>query len=211
MSNMPAVIVRKGGFLSALFHGLFGFLTVVVICASGLGVYALHIADDKVVSLFALTGDVVSGLPEWQRNLPALLADALDARRAPDYRSQIDVSVRTVPHPNDRARDLTIIEVTNKGSETVTVLALNVVLEGANGVPLREFRTYAATPLALDEDEWRGPLLPGSTRKFAPCGHVYERGLQPTVEVAELIVWNGPRAVDAAEVEAAEAAEGRQR
>jgi hypothetical protein len=197
MSGVPTVIVRKGGFLSALFHGVFGFLTAVVVCVSVLGFYALHVVNSKASDLVALTGEVVSGLPEWQKNLPPLLGDAFDSRRAVDYRDQIDVSVRTATSPSHSGREVAVIEVTNNGSETVTVLALNVVLEDQNGVPLQEFRTYAATPLAFNEDDWRGPLLPGSTRKFARpcCGPV--RGLKATVDVAELRVWSGPRSAQA--------------
>jgi hypothetical protein len=197
MSNMPTVIVRKGGFLSALFHGLFGFLIVVVLCASALGFYALRMVDGRVSDAFAIAGQWVSDLPEWQQNLPPMLFETLDSRRAVDYRDRIDVSVRTATSPRQSNREVTVIEVTNNGSETVTVLALNVVLEDGNGVPVQEFRTYAATPLAINEDDWRGPLLPGSTRKFVKpcCGH--ERGLKATVDVAELRVWNGPHSAQA--------------
>lgn len=192
MSTMPAVIVRKGGFLAPLFYGLFGFLSAVVVCATLLGVYGLHIADSTADGLFAIGGQVVSGLPQWQRSLPPMLAEVLDDRRAPDYREQIDVAVQTVPPRDTRGRALTLIEVTNNGEETVTVLALNVVLEDENGVPVQESRSYAATPIVVDEDDWRGPLLPGSTRKFTQCCYHGTR-LRPTVEVAELRIWNGPR------------------
>lgn len=197
MSNMPAVIVRKGGFLTALFHGVFGFLTVVVICATGLGIYGLHTADGTVGSLLSLTGNVVSGLPDWLQNLPPLLSESLDDHRAPDYRDQIEVSVRTVPSPGDSHRELALIEVENNGPETITVLALTVVLEDENGVPACETRTYAATPFALDEDEWRGPLLPGSKRRFMVGRYGHDDNLSATVEVAELRVWNGPRPAEA--------------
>ncbi|MFQ5806895.1 MAG: hypothetical protein ACE5I3_10640 [Phycisphaerae bacterium] len=197
MSNVPAVIVKKGGSLSALCHGLFGFCTVVVICASGLGIYALHVVNSKVGDAFAITGEWVSSMPEWQQNLPPMLAETLNSRRAVDYLAQVDVLARAVRSAREPGRDLTMIEVVNNGSETITVLALNVVLEDEDGVPVREFRTYAATPLAFDEGEWRGPLLPGSTRKFTRCCYRHERGLKPTVEVAELRIWNGPQAAAA--------------
>jgi hypothetical protein len=205
MSTMPAVIVKKGGAFSALFHGLFGFLTAIVVCAAGLGFYALHIADDTVGGLFTLTGNVASSLPQWKQALPPALAEALDDRRAPDYRDQIDVSVRAVPDPEHGSRELAVITVANNGLETITILALNVLLEDGNGVPREEFRTYAATPLTIDEGDWRGPLLPGSTRKFSVCRWGERaRGLQPTVEVTELRLWNGPQADQEGEDDAAE-------
>jgi hypothetical protein len=158
-----------------------------------LGIYGLHTADGTVGSVLSLTGNVVSGLPEWLQNLPPLLSETLDDRRAPDYRDQIEVSVETKPSPRDSRRDLAVIEVENNGPETVTVLALTVVLEDEDGIPACETRTYAATPFALDEDEWRGPLLPGSKRRFTVCRYGHDDDLSATVEVAELRVWNGPR------------------
>jgi hypothetical protein len=199
MSTMPAVIVRKGGFLSSLFSGLFGFLIAVVVCASGLGFYALHMVDSKVDGLFTITRDVISGLPEWQRNLPPLVAEMLDDRRAPDYRDDVEITVQMAPSPDDSTREVTVVRVANNGSETITVLALNVVLENANGVPVSERRVYAATPITVDEDDWRGPLLPGESRRFVVGCHGRCRvdqigGLEASVGVSELRIWNGPHA-----------------
>jgi hypothetical protein len=194
MNAVPTVIVRKGGFLSALFHGLFGFLTALVICASGLGVYALHVADGKIAGFLSITREVVAGLPQWQQNLPPLLAETLDDRRAPEYRGQVDISVEKVTSPEGPGVDQTLVEVANRGSETISMLALNIVLEDRNGVPVRERRVYAASPLALDAAEWRGLLFPGDVRRFVVrcCGAA--PGLQPTAQITELRVWNGPRA-----------------
>ena len=202
MSGVPAVIVKKGGFLSALFHGVFGFLTVLVVCASGLGLYALRIADTKVDGLLTMTGNVISGLPEWQKNLPPFLAEMLDDRRAPEYREQVGVSVRTAAAHDRSDRELTVVEVVNQGSEAISMLALNVVLEDKSGVPVHESRVYAATPIAIDEAEWRGPLFPGDTRRFVVCGWGHESGLRPTFQIAELRVWNGPQSDEAIEAEA---------
>jgi hypothetical protein len=196
---MPAVIVRKGGFLSSFFSGLFGFLIAVVVCASGLGFYALHVVDSKVDGLFGITRDVVSGLPEWQRNLPNLLAETLDDRRAPDYREQIAITVRSVQSPKDPAREVAVVSVANNGAETITMLALYVTLANDHGIPVSEARVYAATPIMVAEDEWRGPLLPGESRRFVVPRDTlwygdHPTGLQPTVSVAELRLWNGPQA-----------------
>lgn len=193
MSTMPTVVVRKGGFLSALFHGLFLFLTAVVVCACALGFYALRIVDETAGDLFAVGRNVLSDLPRWQQALPPALAEALNDHRAADYRDQVKVSARLVPSARDVDREFTVIEIANNGPETITVLALNVVYEDEHGVPVRELRTYAATPLACNEGDWRGPLLPGSKRKFAERCWGRDGGSQVTVEVAELRIWNGPQ------------------
>lgn len=198
MSTMPAVVVRKGGFLSSFFNGLFGFLIVIVVCAGGLGFYALRIVDRRVDEVFALPGDVISSLPEWRRKLPSMVAEMLDDRRAPDYREQVAITVETRPSPENSSRAVTVVDVANNGSETITVLALNVTLENAEGVPVSERRVYAATPIAIDEDEWRGPLLPAESRRFVVEHHGRCHGYQPggmdsTIGVAEIRLWNGPQ------------------
>jgi hypothetical protein len=192
MSGAPAVIVKKGGFLSALFHGVFTFLTVTVVCATGLGVYALHIADSKVDGLFTITRDMVSEMPQWRENLPPLLGEVLNDRRAPDYRDQVAISVRPVKSADRWDGEVALVEVCNTGSETISMLALNIVLEDERGVPVREKRAYVATPIACDESEWRGLLFPDSTRSFVVRCFGEAHDLRPTAEIVDLRVWNGP-------------------
>lgn len=199
MSGVPAVIVKKGGFLSSLFTGLFGFLIAVVVCASGLGFYGLHLVDKMAGGLFGVTGDVIAGLPQWQQNLPPLLAESLDDRRAPDYREKIDLTVKSITTAELKNDLTTLVVVTNRGSETVTLLAMNITLENAEGIPFSERRVYAATPITLDDDDWRGPLMPSETRKFLVrhCRDAREgekTNLQASVSIADLRVWNGPSA-----------------
>lgn len=197
MSSMPTVIVKKNGFFSSLFFGLFGFLTVTVFVAGGLGFYALRIADSTTSGVFSLTGDILSGVPNWVENMPPFVSETLDDRRAPDYRDQLDVTVKTVPSPERPSRELAVVEVSNRGSETVSLLALAITLENDDGVPLDERRVYAATPLVIDEDEWRGPLMPGETRRFVASPRGHESSAKATVSVVDLRVWNGPRKHDA--------------
>ena len=196
MSTVPTVVVKKGGFLSALFSGLFGFLIATVVCVCGLGFYALHIANTTAGSLLGLSGSVITSLPQWQDSLPPTLAEILNDRRAPDYRDELEISVRVVPAPEDRSRELMLVNVYNDGSETVTVLALNLSLENEDGVPLVERRVYAATPIAVDDGDWRGPLLPGESRKFAVRLYSYHgmslKDTQAELNVAEIRLWNGP-------------------
>jgi len=199
MSTMPAVIVKKGGFLSALFTGFFSFLVVVVICASGLGFYALHSANNIVEGVFGVTGNVITGIPEWQDKLPPLLAETLDDRRAPDYRGSVEIETRLISLPSERSQFATMIEVSNNGAETITLLSMNVTLENVDGVPLSERRVYAATPITVDQDDWRGPLMASESRKFIV--HHSRRhfsvddvlSLEARISVGDLRLWNGPR------------------
>ncbi len=191
MSGTPAVVVKKGGFFTALFHGVFGLLAVVVLTAGILGFYTLRIADHTSSDLLQLSGKIITDMPNWAGNLPPVLAEALDDHRAPDYRAQLDVEVRLLSATGGGNRRAVVVEVANNGPQTVSVLALNVVVENADGVPIEEHRVYAATPFVIDEDDWRGPLMPGARRKFVAGRREYPPQAGVRAEIAELRIWNG--------------------
>ncbi|HUU97427.1 MAG TPA: hypothetical protein VM487_16955 [Phycisphaerae bacterium] len=210
MSSVPAVIVRKGGFLNGLFYGFFGFLITTVICATGVGIYGMRIADSKVVQVLSTTERLVTGVPDWLdalfEVLPPAMADALHDRRDPDYREHVDVAVRLVPGRDHARYQRAAIEVTNNGTETISLMALRIVIVDEDGVPAYERAAYVATPLTI-EDEWRGPLLPGSTRKFAITVRASESDeYQASYEIAELRVWDPDAASSAPAVPEAPAA-----
>lgn len=194
-ANYPTV-VKRGGFLSAVAHGVFGLLIVVVVCGAGIGMYALHIVDQKAERVLGLGAGVVTSLPEslpqLRASLPPALADAMEDVRDPAYREQVEVTARLSP-PGDRGARFAVIDVTNQGERTITLMALRVVLIDANDVPVRSIVTYAATPLTLD-NEWRGPILPGSQRLCSEPFYAGEDVASAEVEVADLRVWQ-PEAV----------------
>ena len=187
MSNMPQVIVKKGGFLSALCTGFFGFLTTTVVCATGLGVYTIHTFKTTGFDAAGMVGKVVETLPKWREAMPPAISDAFDDRRAPEYRDQLDVTVKLVEFRRNHARAL--IEVTNKGQETVSVLAIRARVLDDRGLPTGSSLEYVVSPLAVNDADWPGPLLPGSTRTLerwidAPQGD------KTATEIVELRVSN---------------------
>jgi len=187
MSSAPAVIVKKGGFLASVAKGVFGSIMVIVICATVLVVYGLRTIDHHVVSI---TQCIASAWPEWQKALPAVLADAVNDRRAPEYGESVSVSARVArAGPDDQP--VLVSEAANKGTQTVSLLALHVVLEDEHSVPMRDFSIFAATPLVVERD-WRGPLLPGKTRQVVErlCG--VKGDVKANVEMTELRVWTPP-------------------
>lgn len=193
MQNAVPVYDKRGGFLSSLARGFFGLLITVVICAAGIGLYGLNIADRRAGDLLELTESVAKVLPEWRESLPPALADAIDDRRAPEYRDQLEVSVRPADRDANDRHERVVVEVANRGDQTVSLLAGRIVLTSEDGTPIREEATYVATPLTI-EDEWRGPLLPGETRRFTVDLHC--RGKQATgasLEITDLRVWRGPQ------------------
>jgi hypothetical protein len=189
MNQSPTVVVRKGGFLSALAIGLFTFLTGAVVCASAVAFYGLHIVDNRSGDVVSTVQTIVAALPEWRRALPPAVSEALQDERDPSYREELTVAARIVPASGRSDASTAIIEVTNNGERTVSLLALRVALEDGSGVPLESFSTYVATPLAIGDDDWRGPLLPGSTRRISEGRWVSGRAARATVEVNELRVW----------------------
>ncbi len=195
MSSGPAVIVNKGGFLSATAKGLFGTIMVVVVCGTALGLYSLRMVDMHITSAInevgTVTEKVLAILPDWQKNAPPQIADALNDRRAIDYRSSLKIAARVTKGDGRRGDSEVVVEVTNTGSEIVTLLPLRVVVENEEGTPVSELSAYAATPIQVC-DEWRGPLLPGSvTRKFVVpmCkSHNAKGDLKASVEITDLRV-----------------------
>jgi hypothetical protein len=188
-------VVRRGGFLTALVHGVFGLLIAVIICGAGVGLYAMNIVDRKADKVLNISGDVLESLPETLpqlvESLPPALADAINDVRDPAYRDKIDLDVRLgAPGGRHGAREV-IIHANNRGDQTVTLLAVRVVLVDENEDPVRAVATYAATPLAI-ENEWRGPLMPGSERICSLHAWHSEGDLSPRVEITDLRVWRGP-------------------
>jgi hypothetical protein len=88
------------------------------------------------------------------------------------------------------------VTIKNKGNELVSLLTVRVAALDARGRALHEWTTTAATPIGF-EHEWRGPLMPGSTRHVVldnGCFHRNELEGAETlvVEIADVRVWTSP-------------------
>lgn len=187
MNSGPAVIVNKAGFLSALARGLFGTIMTVVICGTALGLYSMHMVDKH---FGRLAQQVVDNWPEWQRALPPVLADALNDRRAPEYRESLNIATRYVPDSRDAGRGSLVLNIQNKGAETVSLLTLRLVVEDESDERFCELNTAAATPLSFGDE--RGPLQPGADREIVQKLWHVAGTPKVKVEINELRVWNGP-------------------
>jgi hypothetical protein len=194
MSSSPTVVVKKGGVLTALVSGVFGTLIVCVICGAAVGLYALNMADRKFTDFLGSGKTLLEAVPQLRESL-SVATDMLNDRRMPEYRQQLQTSVEVVKPERSRV-PVAVIEVTNKGPETVTYLTARVVASDQSGTPFREYRTFVATPVSFNQDDWRGPLLPGSTRRYSivlgdcPWG----AGENASLEITDLRVWNQQRA-----------------
>ncbi len=197
MTDRSHIVVRKTGFLTALAYGVFGLLAVIVVCSTVILVYSVNVVDRKADGVLETGRLLITSLPDLQKKLPPALADTLADHRDPEYRRNLDVGVRLAPDLGAGDRSYLTVKVQNNGPETVTLLAAQIRLLDESETVRRDVATYLATPVMIDGD-WRGPLLPGSTRQ---CSfHVRDEcaGLRPVIEIADLRVWSGTHAPDLA-------------
>ncbi|HNY78401.1 MAG: hypothetical protein RBS72_18485 [Sedimentisphaerales bacterium] len=190
------ITVRKHSFLSSAAFGLSAIVITVVVSLTVLVLYGVHLASEKSDQVISLAQGAIHGLPQFRQALPPALSDMLDDRRDPDYCRELGIDARVVTRPGSHGRAQTAVEITNNGTEVVSLLSLRVVLLDENGGLLTESQEWAATPFAADHD-WRGPIMPGSRRRFlCSGGHLYDVGpldeIKAEIEITELRVWNGP-------------------
>jgi hypothetical protein len=192
--SSPSVVVNKGGPITALVKGVFLTLITILICATAIGLFGLRIADrwasQAIPDAVSSVGDILESIPDWQ-NMPPAVADVLNDRRDYGYAENLDVETRLVRGGAHGERGNVIVEITNRGDEVVSLLTMLVTIEDESDQPVLELKFAGATPLQI-EDEWRGPLPPGQTRKFAR--RVYEIAGDASIghSITDLRVWNGP-------------------
>jgi hypothetical protein len=185
MTGGTAVIVKKRGF----FSGLFGLLTAMVVCGTGLGAYGIHLVDHRADDILKGGQQLLASLREW-RDLPPMLAQSMDDSRDPAYLPQV-ATVAKLAQQN--RTPVVVFEVRNTGAKAITYLSARILVEDSGGVPHDEIVTRLASPLALCEDELEGPILPGQTRKFVRAISDFAPGMTANVEISDIRTWNGTR------------------
>jgi hypothetical protein len=198
MNGGPSVIVNKGGFLASLAKGVFGTVMVLLVCGTALGLYGMHVFNSDVHLFTGQVGDIVQGvlarLPDLQKALPPILADACNDRRAIDYRDSVQLTAR-LERARQGGRDgVVVLEVKNNGKEAISLLTARVVVQDESDSPVCELSIVVATPLQI-EDEWRGPLQPGETRIVPRRLTEVVGEVKVSTEVTDLRVFNPPVAV----------------
>jgi hypothetical protein len=200
--NQPSYIMfRKHTFLSSLAMGLSAVVVTLLVTCTVVALYAVHLASEKSERVISLAQDAVRGLPEFTKSLPPALSDMLNDRREPQYCNALTISAKAIPQPGPHKRIRTEIEITNNGDAVVSLLSLRIVILNDREQLLCESQEWAATPVAAD-DGWRGPIMPGSKRRFVsytgcPWGTVTDDALDAQIEVTELRVWNDTKDQDA--------------
>lgn len=197
MSDYPQITYKRHTFLSALAMGLSALAITFIISCTVVIIYGMHFAGDKSEKLVSLVEDAIRGLPALQESLPPVLADILDDRRQPDYCTQLEITAKTTMLPERNGRVRTAVNVVNNGEEVVSLLALRIVILNAHDEILAESNEWAATPFAAEHD-WRGLLMPGSSRHFASShSRVFPvsslNDLKTEVEITDIRIWNGKK------------------
>ena len=164
MGKNAPVVVHRRGFGSSLVLSLFGTFCVLIVCATCVTIYGVKVVNERLDSLIEISPEAITALTNWQQALPPAVNDALNDRRMPEYREKVTVTTKLVRDWKTE-RLVPIVEVSNEGDQIVSLLSLRLQVEDDESMPVEELTVYAATPLAID-GEWRGPLLPGSNRRF---------------------------------------------
>ena len=196
MNDFPQIIYKRHTFLSALAMGVSAIIIAFIVSCTVVIIYGMNFAGDKSEEVVSLVEEAIRGLPQLRESLPPALADILDDRRQPDYSSQLDITANTMLLPADKGTVKTTIEIVNNGKEVVSLLSLRVVVLTSQNEIITESNEWAATPIAAEND-WRGPLMPGSRRYF-----VTSRGglpvfsadeLKTEVEITDIRIWNSEK------------------
>lgn len=200
--NQPSYITfRRHTFLSSLAMTLGAVVVTLLISCTVVALYAVHLASEKSERVITLAQDAVRGLPEFTKSLPPALSDMLDDRREPQYCNELAISAKVVSQPDPHRGLRTEIEITNNGDAVVSLLSLRIIILDDKEQLLCESQEWAATPVAAD-DGWRGPIMPGSRRRFVCHGGCPWEvdpadALNTQVEITELRVWNDTKSQDA--------------
>ncbi len=185
--------------LTALFLGMFGVGAVGIASGTSVVLYTLSVVDGELDTAVALAGQVVGEVSEILGDLPGGLGDLAEFKRSPRYAQQIDVSAQIVAVTGqDRVRP--ILTITNHGEKVISGLAIRVTAMDTRGVPILDWTEVVATPIAIDDDAWRGPMMPGAKRYIALSSYrglsgIVE-GLTTHVEIADVWVWHGQDKVE---------------
>jgi len=204
MAEYPKVVYKKHTFFSALITGFVLLIITLVICVTVLLIYGMHFVGERSEAIITIAENAIHGLPAFQESLPSVLGDMLNDHREPGYRDQLGVTVQPSISPNNRNEIGSAIKVVNNGPEVVTLLSLRIVVLNSKDEILTESNEWVVTPFAI-EDDWPGPLMPGSERYFSTSRRsVYPipsaNEIRAEAEITDIRIWNGRKEIKPSDV-----------
>ncbi|HNQ23621.1 MAG TPA: hypothetical protein PKK06_11055 [Phycisphaerae bacterium] len=162
--------------IAALFWSIALVVITFIVTAGLLTGAGLAVLDSKTGDVLRLTERGLESVPELVgkvgelvKGLPPALAEPFNVRRAPQYAGNLEIKAQLLP-PEEGGYWRPAITITNQGDRVVGVLAVRVVAVDEQQRPVAEWNEVVATPLALGDDDWRGPLLPQVTRQVLASG-----------------------------------------
>ncbi len=188
---------KRMSVFTAIALGISAIAITCIVSASLIALYGMHIVDQKADTLIGTAQMLLEELPALRDALPPALADVLNDERRPGYVEHLKIEVDARPYPTRPDLTETSITVVNDGDEVISTLALRVVVLDETGRPISANTEYVATPLAIDND-WRGPLMPGSTRRATNMQYCPRGAGSVEYEVTELRVWKPEEAAPTA-------------
>jgi len=202
-SSGPVNVVNKRmSALGVLFAGVSMVVITLILCGTAVTLYGMRVINLKTQSIGDFVATAAQSLDELRDALPPALAEAWQDRRRPDYLDELRVGVKLAGAEGRDER--VVVDVENTGEEVVSLLSLRLIALDPKGSAIDDVNTWAATPMQLDDD-WRGPILPHSTRRFP----IYSMDLSGvgsvTYEVSDIRVWGGEKGAVATDGEPAPA------
>ncbi len=196
-TEYPKIVYKKHTFFSTLIMGLVLLIITLVISVTVLIIYGMNFVGERSESIITVAENAVRGLPAFQESLPPVLADMLNDHREPEYRDKLEITVEPSILTYNRNQVGSSVKVVNKGPDVVTLLSLRVVVLDLNGRILNESNEWVVTPFTI-EDDWPGPLLPGSERYISTSHRtVYPElsadNLKVQAEITDIRIWNGQK------------------
>ncbi len=149
---------------TALFLGVAAVAVAGIVTVCTVATYGIHVADQWGGQLIGVVDTTVQNLPDTLRALPDAVGDVIRYRRAPEYGKQVAVEVSLVEDARGQG-PVAVVSIDNQGPEMITLLALRVKALNDDGIPMREWTEYAATPLMVERD-CRGPIMPNSKSRY---------------------------------------------
>jgi hypothetical protein len=187
---------RRGpkGRIATFFSCVAGVVITLILAITFLAGYTLRVASSKTDAALDIVRTSIDSLPELLETSTAALGNVLNDPAGAAYASQLDIEANFPPQEAGRRWHPTIT-VQNNGDQIVSYLAVRVVALDEENRPLHEWTEVVATPVALEEDGWRGVLLPGQTRYAVGNGtrlHGTElpQNFKQAVEISGIALWD---------------------